>query len=70
MDDLDVLGGRSRGSLARMARTGVTLFGSGFVAGVVIALIFRALIVATVVIAAVVIVLIAIARVALGRRRD
>jgi hypothetical protein len=70
MDDLDVMSGRSRGSLVRTARTGVTLFGSGFLAGVVVALVFRALIVATVVIAAVVIVILALVRFTLGRRHD
>jgi hypothetical protein len=46
------------------------LFGSGFVVGIVVALVFGALIRTVVVIAAIVIVLIAAARMALGRRRD
>jgi len=69
MNDLDVLTGRSRGSLMRSARTGVALFGSGFVIGMVVALIFHALIYTVVIIAAIVIVLVAAARMALGRRR-
>lgn len=69
MNDLDVLNGRSRGSLMRSARTGAALFGSGMVVGIIVALVFHALIYAIVIIAAIVIVLVAAARMALGRRR-
>jgi len=67
MNDLDVLG--SRGSLMRSARTGVTLFGSGLVVGIVLGMIFHALFYMVIVIAAVAIVLVAIARMAFGRKR-
>jgi len=69
MNDLDVLTGRSRGSLMRSARTGAALFGSGVVVGIVVALIFHALIYTIVIVAAILIVLVAAARMALGRRR-
>ncbi|MGH8891118.1 MAG: hypothetical protein ACRDV3_15325 [Acidothermaceae bacterium] len=69
MNDLDVLTGRSRGSLMRSARTGAALFGSGVVVGIVVALIFHALIYTIVIIAAIVIVLVAAGRMALARRR-
>lgn len=69
MNDLDILAGRARGSLMRSARAGVALFGSGFVVGIVAALVFGALIRTVVVIAAIAIVLIAAARMTLGRRR-
>jgi hypothetical protein len=70
MNDLDVLTGRSRGSLMRSARAGVALFGSGFVVGIVAALVFGALIRTVVIVAAIVIVLVAAARMAMGRKRD
>lgn len=72
MNDLQILSGSSsgRGSVARMVRTGATLFGSGFVAGLVVAIVFHALIMSIVIIAAVVIVVVAAARLMVGRRRD
>jgi hypothetical protein len=69
MDELQVLGERSRGSLIRMVRIGVGLFGTGFATGVVVALVFHALIVTLVVVAALVIVAITAAKVMIGRRR-
>jgi hypothetical protein len=68
MNDLQVLGGRSRGSMIRLVRAGVGLFGGGFVTGVVVALVFHALIVTLVIIAAVVIVAIAAAKVLIRRK--
>jgi hypothetical protein len=70
MDDLQILGSGSRRSLMRSARTGAALFGTGFVAGIVVGIVFHALIYAAVIIAAVVIVLVALARLLIGRRRD
>jgi Flp pilus assembly protein TadB len=69
MNDLDLMTGRSHGSLMRSARTGAALFGSGVVVGIVLALVFHALIYAAIIIAAIAIVLVAAARMALARRR-
>lgn len=69
MNDLDLLTGRSRGMLMRNARVGAALFGSGFVVGMIVALIFHALLYTIVIVAAIVIVLVAAGRMALGRRR-
>jgi hypothetical protein len=63
MNDLEVLGGRSRGSMIRLVRAGVGLFGGGFVAGVLVALVFHGVIVTLVIIAAVIIVAVAAAKV-------
>jgi hypothetical protein len=69
MNDLEILGGRSRGSMIRMVRAGVGVFGTGFAAGVVVALVFHALIVTLIIIAAIVIVAVAATKVLVGRRR-
>jgi hypothetical protein len=70
MNDLEILSGTrsGRGSVARLVRTGATLFGSGFVAGLVVALVFHALITAIIIIAAIVVVAFAAARMLLRRR--
>lgn len=67
MSDLDF---RPRGSLMRSARTGVGLFGSGLVVGIIVGVIFHALFFTMLIIAAVAIVVVAVARAALGRRRS
>ncbi|MDQ1463984.1 MAG: hypothetical protein QOC73_925 [Actinomycetota bacterium] len=69
MDDLQILGGRSRGSMIRLVRAGVGLFGGGFVAGVVVALVFHALLVTLIVFAAIVVLAVAAAKMMIGRRR-
>ncbi|HEY5201614.1 MAG TPA: hypothetical protein VIJ31_11990 [Acidothermaceae bacterium] len=69
MDDLQVIGSRSRGSVMRIVRASAALFGTGFVAGLVVALIFHALIHALIIIAAVLIVLGFAIKVMVTRRR-
>jgi hypothetical protein len=69
MDDLQIVGGRGRGSLIRIVRASAALFGSGFVAGLVVALIFHALIHALIIIAAVLIVAGFAIRMLVGRKR-
>lgn len=69
MDDLELLGGRSRGGLVRAVRIGTALFGSGFILGAVVGVVFKALIDTVIVMGAIAIVLIALARMLLGARR-
>jgi hypothetical protein len=69
MDDLQVIGSRSRGSVMRIVRASAALLGTGFVAGLVVALIFHALIHALIIIAAVLIVLGFAIKVMVTRRR-
>jgi hypothetical protein len=68
MDDLSVIGSRSRGSMIRLVRVGAGLFGSGFVAGLVVALVFRALITMFIIVAATLIVAVALIRLLLRRK--
>jgi Flp pilus assembly protein TadB len=72
MNDLQILSGSGsgHGSVSRLVRASVTLFGSGFVAGLVVALVFHALITSLIIIAAVVVVVVAAARMMVRRRRD
>lgn len=69
MDDLQILGGRSRGSMIRLVRASIGLFGGGFVAGVVVALVFHALLMTLIIVGAIAVLVIAAARVMIGRRR-
>lgn len=69
MNDLQILTSNGHRSLMRSVRGGVALFGSGFIVGMIVALIFHALIYTVVIVAAIVIVLVAAARMALGHRR-
>jgi hypothetical protein len=68
MNDLSIIGNRSRGSMIRLVRAGAGLFVSGFVAGLVVALIFHALITTFIIVAATVIVAIALVRMLLRRK--
>ncbi|MBX6372194.1 MAG: hypothetical protein IRZ02_08070 [Acidothermus sp.] len=68
MDDLELFP-RRPGRLSRGARSAIALFGSGFVTGMALALLFSTLVRTIIIAAAVVIVLVALARAALGGRR-
>jgi|GEM_PF-6500300 hypothetical protein len=68
MNDLSIIGGRSRASMIRLVRAGAGLFASGFVAGLVVALIFHALITTFIIVAATVIVAIALVRMLVRRK--
>lgn len=68
MNDLSVIDGRSRGSMIRLVRVGAGLFGSGFVAGLVVALVFRALITTFIIVAATMIVAVALVRLLVRRK--
>jgi hypothetical protein len=68
MNDLDLFS-RRRGGLMRGMRGAVAWFGSGFVVGMALALLFSTLVRALIIAAAIVIVLLALIRTAIGGRR-
>ena len=68
MNDLSIIGGRSRASMIRLVRAGAGLFATGFVAGLVVAFLFRALITTFIIVAATVIVAVALVRLLVRRK--